>query len=86
MSTVSSGSDVPTAIIVAPITDCLIPVNSAIEDIVTTVKKGTAEPDGIIDSGIIKAGETFTAKFDKPGTYEYFCAIHTGMKGTVNVS
>lgn len=53
---------------------------------VTTVKKGTTEPDGIIDSGIIKAGETFTAKFDKPGTYEYFCAIHTGMKGTVNVS
>ncbi|MEW6044762.1 MAG: plastocyanin/azurin family copper-binding protein [Thermoproteota archaeon] len=53
---------------------------------VTTVKKGTTEPDGIIDSGIIKAGETFTTKFDKPGTYEYFCAIHPGMKGTVNVS
>jgi len=53
---------------------------------ITTVKEGTAEPDGKIDSGIIKGGETFTAKFDKPGTYEYFCAIHPGMKGTVNVS
>ncbi|MEM4252972.1 MAG: plastocyanin/azurin family copper-binding protein [Candidatus Nitrosotenuis sp.] len=53
---------------------------------VTTVKKGTTEPDGRIDSGLIKAGETFTAKFATPGTYDYFCAIHTGMKGTVNVS
>ncbi len=53
---------------------------------VTTVKKGTTEPDGKIDSGIIKVGETFTAKFDKPGTYDYFCAIHTCMKGIVNVS
>jgi plastocyanin len=53
---------------------------------VTTVKKGTTEPDGNIDSGLIKAGESFTVKFDKPGTYEYFCAIHPGMKGTVIVS
>lgn len=53
---------------------------------VTTVKKGTTEPDGNIDSGLIKAGESFTVTFDKPGTYEYFCAIHPGMKGTVNVS
>lgn len=53
---------------------------------VTTIKEGTTEPDGKIDSGIIKAGESFTAKFDKSGTYDYFCAIHPGMKGTVNVS
>lgn len=53
---------------------------------VTTVKTGTTEPDGKIDSGIIKAGESFTARFDSPGTYDYFCAIHPGMKGTVNVS
>ena len=53
---------------------------------VTTVKKGTTQPDGLIDSGMIMGGKSFTAKFDKPGTYDYFCSIHTGMKGTVNVS
>lgn len=53
---------------------------------VTSVKAGTSEPDGIFDSGMIKGGESFTYKFEKPGTYEYFCSIHTGMKGTVNVS
>jgi plastocyanin len=53
---------------------------------VTSVKAGTTEPDGIFDSGMIKAGESFTYKFDKPGTYEYFCSIHTGMKGIVKVS
>lgn len=53
---------------------------------VTSVKSGSIEPDGRFDSGLMKAGDTFTIKLDKPGTYEYFCAIHTGMKGVVNVS
>lgn len=53
---------------------------------VTSVKSGTTEPDGRFDSGLMKAGDTFSVKLDKPGTYEYFCAIHVGMKGTVNVS
>ncbi|MEO9309982.1 MAG: plastocyanin/azurin family copper-binding protein [Nitrososphaera sp.] len=53
---------------------------------VTSVKSGTIEPDGSFDSGLMKAGDTFTVKLDKPGTYEYVCVIHTGMKGTVNVS
>ncbi len=53
---------------------------------VTSVKSGTTEPDGIFDSGMIKIGDSFAQKFDKPGTYEYFCSIHPGMKGTVNVS
>lgn len=53
---------------------------------VTSVKKGTIEPDGTFDSGLMKAGDTFSVKLDKPGTYEYFCSIHPGMKGTVSVS
>ncbi len=33
------------------------------------------------------AGTTFALTFDKPGTYEYFCAVHRelGMKGAVTV-
>lgn len=53
---------------------------------VTSVKAGTTEPDGRFDSGMIKGGDSFTVKLDKPGTYNYFCAIHPGMKGTVKVS
>jgi len=53
---------------------------------VTSVKQGTVDPDGIFDSGIIKAGNSFSYKFDKPGTYEYICNIHTHMRGTINVS
>ena len=53
---------------------------------VTSVKSGTTDADGIFDSGMIKAGKTFSFTFDKPGTYEYICMIHTGMRGTINVS
>ena len=53
---------------------------------VTSVKAGTTEPDGTFDSGILSAGKTFSFKFDKPGTYEYICTIHTHMHGIVNVS
>jgi len=40
-----------------------------------------------IHSGVFNEGETFKLTFDKPGTYNYFCAIHqqAGMVGTVIV-
>jgi len=53
---------------------------------VTSVKAGTQDPDGTFDSNMIKIGQTFTYKFDKPGTYEYICTIHPHMHGTINVS
>jgi hypothetical protein len=28
---------------------------------------------------------TFTVTFEKPGTYEYLCALHPWMTGTVSV-
>ncbi|MDE1725263.1 MAG: cupredoxin domain-containing protein [Thaumarchaeota archaeon] len=53
---------------------------------VTSVNPGTTNPDGTFDSGIIKAGKTFSFTFSKPGTYEYICTIHTHMRGTIIVS
>lgn len=53
---------------------------------VTSVKLGTSTADGIFDSGFLKAGKTFTYTFDKPGTYNYACMIHTQMRGTIVVS
>jgi plastocyanin len=46
-------------------------------------------PPGVagFDSGLIAEGDSFSRKFDKPGTYRYFCIPHegAGMTGTVVV-
>lgn len=53
-----------------------------------TVTSGSPSsgPDGKFDSGLMKAGDTYTLKLDKAGTYKYYCTIHTNMVGTVTVS
>lgn len=43
-------------------------------------------PNGIFNSGLIKTGGSFSYKFTKEGTYDYFCSIHPWMTGTVTVS
>jgi len=37
------------------------------------------------DSGSFDTGQNYSHKFDQAGTYEYYCAIHPSMKGTVVV-
>lgn len=39
----------------------------------------------VLQSGSIDEGETFTATFTVPGTFEYFCEFHPNMKGTLVV-
>jgi amicyanin len=39
-----------------------------------------------IDSPNLGQGDTYTATFEEPGTYEYICTIHTSMTGTVTVT
>ena len=64
-----------------------------------TVKAGTAvtwtnmddEPHTVVsDAGLFKSGgmdtnESFSFKFDKPGTYHFACSIHPSMVGTIVV-
>ena len=64
-----------------------------------TVKAGTTvswknldeEPHTVTsDSGLFRSGaldqnETFTFRFDKPGTYKYLCSIHPQMVATITV-
>lgn len=46
-----------------------------------TTGKHTIEADkGEFKSGSLTAGGKFEHKFDKPGTYDYFCGFH-GSKG-----
>lgn len=43
-------------------------------------------PDGTFDSGQLATGKSFTFRFDKPGTYTYFCEIHPAtMHGEITV-
>ena len=49
------------------------------------------EPHTIVsDSGLFRSNavdtkESFSFKFDKPGTYRFFCSIHPQMVGTIIV-
>ncbi len=43
------------------------------------------KPDGVFARKLDGAGTTFTFTFEETGTFEYFCAIHAGMTGTIVV-
>jgi len=51
-----------------------------------TVTSGTSEFDGKFDSGLLEAGDSYELTIDEPGTYDYFCSLHTNMKGIIIVS
>ncbi len=53
---------------------------------VTSIKSGTTEHDGKFDSGLLSPGEKYELTISEKGTYDYYCALHTGMQGTVIVS
>ena len=44
-----------------------------------------ASDTGLFRSGGLDTNESFSFKFDKPGTYHYTCSIHPKMVGTVVV-
>jgi plastocyanin len=66
---------------------------------ILTIKPGTAvtwvnrdeephnvvSPERVFRSKAIDGGEKFTTVFDKPGTYNYICAVHPHMRGTIVV-
>lgn len=69
---------------------------SVSDSIAHTVTTGTFElggnglrtaqnPDGRIDKPI-SAGKDVSYTFDEPGTYTYYCSIHKGMTGVVEVT
>jgi plastocyanin len=66
------------------------PKSSAVKvgDTVTWTFKGQSAHNVTFDdfnSKLMKSG-TFTHTFDKAGSFEYHCTIHTGMTGKVVVS
>jgi hypothetical protein len=47
--------------------------------------KHTVTADDLSFSGLVSQGATFPRPFNTAGTFEYFCAIHPRMRGTVIV-
>jgi len=41
--------------------------------------------DGLFRSGALDENDTYTFKFDKPGTYKYLCSIHPRMMAAIIV-
>jgi plastocyanin len=39
----------------------------------------------LLASPPLDTGESYRMRFDKPGTYRYFCSVHPHMQGTVIV-
>jgi plastocyanin len=51
-----------------------------------TVTSGMPDrPDTLFDGRLERAGEGFAHRFDRAGTYPYFCARHRFMRGHVRV-
>lgn len=48
-------------------------------------KDKRASPSGLFDHEVDGEGATFSFTFEEAGAFEYFCAIHPGMKGAVVV-
>jgi len=40
---------------------------------------------GLFRSGALDTGNSYTFKFDKPGTYHVFCSLHPRMTATIVV-
>ena len=43
------------------------------------------KPNGLFDSGSFKPGSSYSLKFNKTGTFNYFCTIHPWMEAVVTV-
>jgi plastocyanin len=41
--------------------------------------------DGVFKSRALDTDDSFSYKFEKPGTYAYFCSLHPKMTGKVTV-
>jgi plastocyanin len=42
--------------------------------------------DGSFDSGFLNTGDSYSKRFDEPGTFEYFCTLHPDMIGSIVVT
>jgi plastocyanin len=80
----------PTQIVVKDFMFNPTPVTVKAGSTVTWTNKDDEPHTVVSDTGVFKSGgmdtnESFSYKFDKPGTYHFTCSIHPRMVGTVVV-
>lgn len=46
----------------------------------------TTSDDGVWDSGLLSAGNSFSRRFRTRGTFEYLCTVHPSMTATITVA
>src|SRR5215218_8916132 len=51
----------------------------------TVPHTATAQDRGVLQSGTLNPGDSYSQTFDQPGTFDYFCEFHANMKGTIVV-
>lgn len=57
------------------------------ETLLPNIKTGSDFPDdGVVHSGMLTPGQSFTLKFTKPGVYTYYCSLHEGQIGVLIVT
>jgi plastocyanin len=66
------------------------PISVEVGQTITVVNRDGAthtwtSRSGAFDSGNIAGGGTFETSIDTAGTYEFLCAIHPSMTGSINV-
>jgi plastocyanin len=98
--TSSGGNSNGNTMVTTPVTDHVKIQNFAFSPSTITVHKGdiiiwtnmdstthtvTSDSGSELASGNIPSGQSFSHTFNTAGTFNYHCAIHTGMKGTVVV-
>lgn len=65
----------------------MFPEEFAAENMTQTEEPAMAEPNATeTEVETFPNVNTFTVTFEEPGTYEYFCAFHPAMYGTVTVN
>jgi plastocyanin len=93
------GADVAAAQDSAADADTVVMKNFDFSPMMLTVKAGTTvtwrnldgephtvvSPDGVFRSHALDQGDTFTFRFDTPGTYKYICSIHPKMMAAIVV-
>ena len=55
------------------------------DNISHTATSGAGSPTGSFDSGTLGNGQSFSFTFDSTITYNYYCKLHTNMRGTIIV-
>ncbi|MCA9880499.1 MAG: hypothetical protein KC442_22040 [Thermomicrobiales bacterium] len=68
----------------------VVPAGSSVawlnEDNAPHTSTGVGDAVTALNSGAIVFGQTFTQRFETPGTFPYYCVYHPNMLGTVVVT